>query len=278
MNKHKLNDLIQKITLFSIFIIFILETTIGCKRQIKEITPEEVEFTEIDRTKYYPFQHPKNQGWIENIKKIQENHQAFFADFSLRIDRYHPKKETFYSDGKIYYSKNTNNLKIQLMDSFFGMVFSEILADKETIKIKSSKDEAIKSQPMGDILLFDPSKNKDITIPFPVIYYFIQGNFFDDFSKNPTYLSPEERKVIVNRGSDRFIYYFSENFLQSIEWKSPYQNTSAIAKLVGKPTFPPNHLVTKILEDGRDKEVMMIVIQLKNIQRKEPNPSFLKIQ
>ncbi|WCL48316.1 hypothetical protein [Leptospira sp. GIMC2001] len=239
--------------------------------------PDSIEFAEGRQINYYKMSDKRNQKFLQEITGIQDKHQSFISSFSLRIDRVHPNKENFNADGKIWFLKETGQVKIQLMDNFFGMIFSEVLATPNQIQVKTAKENKIFTQPMDDLSIMDPSKGKAITIPFPVIYYAITGAFIEEFQANPSFFSPEERRTLVKKNGDEFDYFFEEGRLQSIEWTSTRKGMKAISKAEGKISIPPEFLATKIVELGSDKETVFIQTKLRSIQRVNPSQSVFKL-
>jgi hypothetical protein len=258
-----------------IILIFILHS--NC-RSIEEINPDDVEFTEAKQEKFYKLNDKRNQDFIDEIRSIQEKHVSFVADFTLRIDRYAPNKDKFYADGRLYFSKDTGMIKIQLMDNFFGLVFSQVLASPNQIQVKSAQDERIHTQGMDDLNIYDPGKKKNITIPFPVIYYSITGDYLSEFKAHPSYFSPNERRVLVKKKKEEYIYVFDEDKLSSLEWIAEGRGIKAVAKTGDKPGFPPTNLVSKIIELENDKETVLIITKLRNVRKMEPSPSVFKFQ
>jgi len=141
-------------------------------------TPDEdVNFIGKDSSKYTTASDPSAKALLASIALNTENFSSFRGEFSMNIQVLVPKKENFNLDGKIYFSKPTGLVKIQLMDTFFGMIFSELIASPTEISIKPSGQPKPTVQPMGDLYLQDPNTKKTIQLPFPVIYQYLSGAF-----------------------------------------------------------------------------------------------------
>ncbi len=252
------------------FLILYIFFIASCKSSLDKIQIEDIEFSESQQEKFYLMNDKRNQNFLGDIRKIQETHESFSADFSLKVERYLPKKEKFYADGKIYFSRSRGSLRIQLMDTFFGIIFSDILATHTLLQVRDSKSERIHSQPMGDLFISDPARDKEIIhIPFPVLYYSITGSYLKEFSQFPSFFSPEQRRVLVRKNGDEFTYFFDERRLNSLEWYDRNKNTRAVAAVDESSGFPPVSLVTKVLEEG-GKESFTIVTRLRNVKKAEP--------
>lgn len=262
----------KKILYSSLLLAFLL----GCETLQ---TPDEqaIDFVEKGQVRFLKFSDKRNKKFLDEIQGFQNQHESFIANFSIRIDTISPKKDNFNADGKIWFLKETGQVKIQLMDSFFGLVFSEVVANSEQIIVKTSQDQQIHSQRMGDLVVYDPGRKKPITIPFPVIYYYITGEFNKEFQGNPSFVSSETRRVQVKKQDDLFDYFFDVDGLSALEWSSTKKSVKAVSKPVGKRSIPTEALLTKILESEVDpaNEKVQVIIQtkLRSIQKKNPAAS-----
>lgn len=265
----KLSQLCPRAVALLIILGLFLVQGWGC-RTLEEIRPEDVEFAEKAQARYFSLQDKRNQEFWEFVQVLEARHESFSANFSMRIDRVSPHKESFHADGRIWFLKDTGQIKIQLMDNFFGMIFSEVIASPGEIQVKSSQDQKIHIQPMGDLGLYDPGKKKMITIPFPVIYYSITGGFGDLFEKNRAVLNPDERRAMVRSQGDEFEFVFDDQRLLSLQWNAPSKNMKAVARAGTKPNIPSEHLTTKVMEMGSDRETVVIQTKLRSIQKKKP--------
>ncbi|NCN10194.1 MAG: hypothetical protein GW938_10155 [Leptospira sp.] len=242
-------------------------------------TPDEnsIDFNEKDQVRFLKYSDKRNKNFLDEIQGFQDQHESFIANFSIRIDTVSPKKDNFNADGRIWFLKETGQVKIQLMDNFFGFIFSEVVANSEQIIVKTSQDKQVHSQRMGDLVVYDPGRKKPITIPFPVIYYYITGEFSKEFQNNPSYVSSETRRVQVKKQDDLFEYFFDSEGLSALEWTSSKKEVKAVAKPVGKRSIPTEALLTKILESDKEveNEKVQVIIQtkLRSIQKKNPSAS-----
>lgn len=253
---------------YFIFVVFNF-LVINCN-SLDEIDPDKLEFSDGSQVKFYKIDDKRNREFLMEISSMQDQHTSFISNFSLRIDRATPSKETFHADGKIWFLKETGQVKIQLMDNFFGMVFSEVLAEPNQIQVKTSQDQRVHTQPMGDLAIYDPVKRKNIVIPFPVIYYSITGDFIKEFRSSSAFFSPDEKRVLVKKSGDEFEYFFDDKRLITLEWTSQNKSVKAISKAGDKPTVPSELLITKVLDLTQDKETVVIQTRLRSIQRKDP--------
>jgi hypothetical protein len=262
------------IRIINIYVLISLISIISINcNSLQSPEPDSIEFIEKDQVRFYKYNDKKNKLFIEEILAFQGKHESFIANFSIRIDRITPKKESFNADGKIWFLKETGQVKIQLMDNFFGLVFSEVLATSDEIQVKTSQDEKIHKQKMGDLMLYDPGKKKPIVLPFPVIYYYITGEYNKEFQNNPTFMNSEARRVQVKKKEDLFEYFFDKDGLSALEWSSTNKGVKAISIPNGKRTIPIESLLTKIVEVEQDKEQVIIQTKMRSIQKKSPSSS-----
>lgn len=259
-----------------ILVSLLLLLSLHCN-SLQSPEPDSIEFIEKNQVRFYKYSDKKNKLFIEEILAFQGKHESFIANFSIRIDRLTPKKESFNADGKIWFLKDTGQVKIQLMDNFFGLVFSEVLATSDEIQVKTSQDEKIHKQKMGDLILYDPGKKKPIILPFPVIYYYITGEYNKEFQNNPTFMNSEARRVQVKKKEDLFEYFFDKEGLSALEWSSTNKGVKAISIPNGKRTIPIQSLLTKIVEVEQEKEQVIIQTKLRSIQKKNPSPNVFSL-
>jgi WD40 repeat protein len=253
-----------------IFILIALNFSLIHCNSLDEVDPDNLEFSGDSQVKYYKIDDRRNSEFLLEISSMQEQHTSFISNFSLRIDRVSPSKESFHADGKIWFLKETGQVKIQLMDNFFGIVLTEVLAEPNQIQVKTSQDKTIHSQPMGDLAIYDPGKKKNIVIPFPVIYYSITGDFIKEFRSSRSFFSPDEKRVLVKKSGDEFEYFFDDKRLITLEWTSQNKSVKAVSRAGEKPSVPSEILTTKVLDLTQDKETVVIQTRLRSIQRRDP--------
>jgi hypothetical protein len=262
---------------FLISFLFLLSIGTQSCNSLDQIDENAVEFTEDQQATYLKINHPKNKEFLESIQSIEEKHESFSGRFSLRIDRSHPNKESFNAEGQIWFLKETGQMKIKLTDNFFGMVFSEVLAEPDRVRVRSAQSDSIHSQPMGDLQIFDPGKRKYITIPFPVIYYSITGQFLSEFRAHNSLFSPKEGRVFVKKKGDEFHYFFDQDVLSRIEWISEGKGVKAIASAEDKKNVPSQYLITKIVETDTDRQTVLIQTRLRSVRKIKPELSIFQL-
>ncbi|MCE9501247.1 MAG: hypothetical protein K8R21_12240 [Leptospira sp.] len=231
---------------------------------------EDVQFLSAKQKKFHPFSDKRSAPLIAMTERLDSDSQSFSGDFSIRIESGINQKEKINLDGRIFFSKRSGKIKIQLMDSLFGLIFSQVISSSDKIDIKSAGKDEIHSQPMDDIRLVDPRTKKTTIIPFPIIYYALSLGFSQEFKKNKSYFSPEENRVLVVRGKDEYQYVFSNGILDSLEFYSELKNIKAIATVrnkQGKNLHPPDALITKVANLKTDQETNLIELKFKTVKR-----------
>ncbi len=168
----------------AISLFFILTLLQSC-RTVEQI--EDVDFLSRRQAKYYSYTSKKSQILILAAENLDKESVSYSGDFSIRIASGVKVKEIVNLEGRIYFSKPLNKIKIQLRDAFFGLTFANVISDKDKIEIRASGSSKIHHQPMDDISLVDPKTRKTTVIPFPVIFYSLTSSFHDDFKKNKSY-------------------------------------------------------------------------------------------
>ncbi len=228
---------------------------------------EDVEFLSVRQAKYYPYGSKKSEGLVMAAENLDKESVSYSGDFSIRIVSGGKVKEILNLEGRIYFSKPLNKIKIQLSDAFFGLTFAKVISDKDKIEIRSSGSSKIHHQPMDDISLVDPKTRKVTVIPFPIIFYSLTSSFHEDFKKNKSYFSPEENRVLVIRGGDEYQYAFENGKLGSLEFYSKPKNMKAIAVMKENIIHPPRSLITKVTNLKTEEETNLIQIKFKSLKR-----------
>jgi hypothetical protein len=258
-----------------ILISLLLFVQLSCRT-----TPvEDVTFIGKDTSKYTQASDPQAKVLLANIALKSENFSSFRGEFSMHIQVLVPKKETYHMDGKIYFSKPTGLLKIQLMDSFFGLIFSELIASPSEILIKPSGEAKPMSQPMGDLVLQDPNTKKNIQLPFPVIYQYLSGAFLGEIvSPKARFLSKEDR-ILVEKKDGIYEYFFEDSLPIRIELTSPLRGLKAVSLVKEKDAkliHPAKTILSKVMTLADDKENALIQITMKKIVKTEIPDSIFK--
>ena len=218
--------------------------------------------------KYLPAKDTSSQTFLKQVLEKNPNFPSFKSDFSMQIQTFIPKKENVYLDGKVYFSKDTKQIKIQLMDQFFGMVFSELIANAVQIQLKPTSTKEIQTLPMGDILIQDPNTGKKYTIPFPVIYSYLTGNYIDEIQNQKARFNTNDSRVYLTKLDGEYEYFFQDGNLDRLELTSNKRGLKAIAivKSNQKQTHPPKEITTKVISLDTEKENVLIQIKLKKSQ------------
>lgn len=218
--------------------------------------------------KYLPAKDTSSQTFLKQVLEKNPNFPSFKSDFSMQIQTFIPKKENVYLDGKVYFSKETKQIKIQLMDQFFGMVFSELIANADQIQLKPTSTKEIQTLPMGDILIQDPNTGKKYTIPFPVIYSYLTGNYIDEIQNQKARFNTNDSRVYLTKLDGEYEYFFQDGNLDRLELTSNKRGLKAIAivKSNQKQTHPPKEITTKVISLDTEKENVLIQIKLKKSQ------------
>lgn len=266
--------MIKKIQILSL-ILFTL-SFYGCSSTNEIIT--EPEYSDAKQLQNLKYSDPRAKSLVEIIERLENNSVSFTGEFSMKILSGDKLKEANTVNGKIFFDRPSGKVKIQLMEPFFGLIISQIISDNTTIQIKSSGQEKIHTQPMGDIHMIDPTSHKSIVIPFPVIYFSIAQNFTNEFKSDKSYLSPSEKKILVKRGNDEYQYIFYENGLASLQFLSKEKSIKAICQIPEKYQtgyHPPERLSTRVTDVSTEKErdTSQVDIHYKNVRRNVKIPT-----
>jgi outer membrane lipoprotein-sorting protein len=218
----------------------------------------------------FKYNDPRSKPLVEIVERLEKNSTSFTGEFSMKILSGEKLKEANNVNGKIFFDKPSGKVKIQLMEPFFGLIISQIISDSTTIRIKSSGQEKLHTQDMGDIHMKDPTSHKPIVIPYPVIYFTIAQNFIEEFKSDKSYLSPSEKRVLVKRGKDEYKYFFYETGLASLEFLSSENKMRAICQVPEKyrsGDHPPQKLTTLVTDLNTDQDTSQVDISYKNVRR-----------
>ncbi|TGL45915.1 hypothetical protein [Leptospira perdikensis] len=253
----------RNVIFFSVFLFFV-----SC--QSAEV--EDPNFIGRDKEKYHSSKEGESKTLLKEILEKQTDFQSFKSEFSMQIQTFVPKKDNVYLDGKLYFSKETKQVKIQLMDSFFGMVFTELIADPNQIQIKPTNTKEIQTLPMGDILIQDPTTNKKFAVPFPVIYEYLTGTYVSEIQNPKAKFNTKESRIALTKADGEYEYFFKEGQLDRLELASAKRGLKAIALVKTKPEqiHPPKEITTKVISLDTEKENVLILIKLKKSQMTEP--------
>jgi hypothetical protein len=239
----------------------------------------DVQFIGKDTSKYTSASDPQAKFLLASIASETEHFSSFRGEFSMNIQVLVPKKESFHLDGKVYFSKSGGLLKIQLMDTFLGLIFSELIASPTEILIKPSGQSKPTSQPMGDLYLQDPNTKKTIQLPFPVIYQYLSGSFQTEIlSPKAKFLSKESR-ILVEKRDGLYEYFFENNLPSRIELSSPARGIKAVSLVKEKDPkhiHPAKSILSKVMTLNDEKDNAMILITMKKIVKTEIPESIFK--
>ncbi|MCB1140860.1 MAG: hypothetical protein H7A24_07090 [Leptospiraceae bacterium] len=262
-----------------IFLFVLISFYNGCTTPQETEGNETVEFeSTADENGFQKSGSKKTLPFLDFVKELEASSDSFQGDFSLKITRY-DTPEKLNVNGKIFFEKEGRKLKIQLMDPFFGMIISQILADPNTIRIKSSGASSIHSQEMSDLTIKDPQTQKNFRIPFPVLFQTIALNFTEDFQKKDTLIHPEDKKVKLQKSGDEYFYTFYEGGLDSLEYISKEKSLQAKTKVsesAKKGAHPPEKLLTRVTDAQTGKDLSLVETRIKNIKKmsKIPDSTF----
>ncbi|MCT8332100.1 hypothetical protein NUH30_00300 [Leptospira sp. 85282-16] len=233
---------------------------------------EDPNFIGRDKEKYISAKEKESKTLLKEILEKQTDFPSFKSDFSMQIQTFVPKKDNVYLDGKLYFSKESKQVKIQLMDSFFGMIFTELIADPNQIQIKPTSTKEIQTLPMGDILIQDPNTGKKFAIPFPVIYEYLTGTYVGEIQNPKAKFYTKEARIILSKPDGEYEYFFKDGNLDRLELSSTKRGLKAIAIVKTKPDqiHPPKEITTKVISLDTEKENVLILIKLKKSQMVEP--------
>lgn len=252
----------------NLFLLSVLFLVISC--QSAEV--EDPNFIGRDKGKYHSAKDNESKTLLKEILEKQKDFPSFKSDFSMQIQTFVPKKDNVYLDGKLYFSKETKQVKIQLMDSFFGMVFTELIADPNQIQIKPTSTKEVQTLPMGDILIQDPNTGKKFAIPFPVIYEYLTGTYIGEIQNPKAKFNTKDSRIALTKPDGEYEYFFKEGNLDRMELASSKRGLKAIAVVKTKPEqiHPPKEITTKVISLDTEKENVLIIIKLKKSQMTEP--------
>ncbi|TGL46793.1 hypothetical protein EHQ59_17315 [Leptospira kemamanensis] len=257
-----------------ILFIFLTVTFLSCV----SAEVEDPNFLGKAEGKYLPSKDTSSQAFLNQVLEKNPNFPSFRSDFSMQIQTFVPKKENVNLDGKVYFAKDTKQIKIQLMDSFFGMVFSELIANADQIQIKPTSTKEIQTLPMGDILIQDPGTGKKYSIPFPVIYSYLTGNYINEIQNQKARFNTSDGRVYLTKQDGEYEYFFREGSLDRLELTSGKRGLRAIAlvKTNGTQVHPPKEITTKVVSLDTEKENVLIQIKLKKSQITEVSPQVFR--
>lgn len=235
---------------------------------------EQVEYvTPGDGRGFFPPSDKRNTDFLDFIRSLEEKSFSFSGDFSMKIQV--PKEPDTILNGKIFFEKEGKKLKIQILDPFFGMILTQVIANPGIIKIKQGGNDKIYEQKMGDIQIIDPSRGKKFIIPFPVIFYSVALDFLGEFTSRDSQLNPVDRKVKVQRGTDEYLYIFYAGGLESLEMLSLNKNLQAKAKVAEdakKGIHPPDRILVRVSEPSNGKNLSQVDLQFKNLKKQNRIP------
>jgi hypothetical protein len=256
------------------FIFILLFTFLNCK----STQVDDVAFIGKDTSRYSSANDPLAKSLLAGIASETDHFSSFRGEFSMNIQVLVPKKENFHIDGKVFFSKPGGLLKIQLMDTFFGLIFSELIASPTEILIRPSGQAKPTSQPMGDLYLQDPNTKKTIQLPFPVIYQYLSGAFQTEIlSPKARFLSKESR-ILVEKKDGMYEYFFENNLPTRIELTSPARGIKAVSLVKEKDSknvHPAKSILSKVMSLPDDKENALILITMKKIVKTDiPEATF----
>ncbi len=256
-------------------ILIILLTIVHCRTT----GVDDVSFIGKDTSKYTGANDPAAKSLLAGIATETENFTSFRGEFSMNIQVLVPKKDNFNVDGKVFFTKQGGLLKIQLMDTFFGLVFSELIASPTEILIKPSGQTKPTSQAMGDIILQDPNTKKTIQLPFPVIYQYLSGSFQTEIlSPKAKFLSKESR-ILVDKKDGLYEYFFENHLPIRIELSSPARGIKAVSLVKEKDpknVHPAKSILSKVMTLDDEKDNALILITMKKIVKTEIPESIFK--
>ncbi|TGL11656.1 hypothetical protein [Leptospira levettii] len=228
--------------------------------------------------KYLPAKDNSAQTFLKEVLDKNPDFPSFKSEFSMQIQTFVPKKENVNLDGKVFFAKDSKQIKIQLMDSFFGMVFTELIANEIQIQIKPTSTKEIQTLPMGDILIQDPNSGKKYTIPFPVIYAYLTGNYLNEIQNPKAKFNPNETRVALSKADGDYEYFFKDGNLDRLELTSGKRGLKAIAIVKTSVTqvHPPKEITTKVVSLDTEKENVLIQIKLKKSIITEVSPQVFR--
>lgn len=251
----------------SILLLFSL-ILLGC-RTGEENTKDPI-YTDSKQTQNLKYGDPRAKSLVEIVERLEKNSTSFVGEFTMKILSGDKLRETNTVNGKIFFDKPSGKVKIQLMEPFFGLIISQIISDSSKIRIKSSGQEKIHEQAMGDIYMVEPNSKKTIVIPYPIIYFSIAQNFIEEFKSDKSYLSPSDKRVLVKRGTDEYKYFFYDKGLASLELFAPDKHIRAICDIPEKyrtGDHPPERISTRVTDSTTEQDTSKVDIHYKNVKR-----------
>ena len=235
---------------------------------------EEIEFLSGNKIQYLPFATKQSQSFLAELKKLDYKPESYIASFKMQIQSFHPEKRNFNAKGKVFFQKETGKIKIQLMDSFFGMIFSQIISDSKSMELKTAGQDKTQKMPMGDIQILDPKSGKLIVIPFQVIYEFLSLGHLNLLTDKNNFFSHEEKRILSVFPDKKLIYQFDKTGLLSVELQSISRNVRAIARVSRSGIYPPENIITRVTgySDKTEKDLVSITVtNVKKTARIEEN-------
>lgn len=262
--------------LLIIFIFVLLFNSCSSEQTKETVKPE---FIQEKQERFLKYTDKRSLPLIELVKNLETKVSSFRGEFTMKIQSGPGLSQKNNLKGEILFDKESKQVKIVIMDNFFGFVLSQVIANPKIIQVRSSLENKQFTQPMGDIRVKDNSTNKTITIPFHIIYYSILFDFDEEFKKENSFFSPNENRVQVKRGTDEYQYVFSETGLDILEYNSPNNNIKAVAtatKKDPKGLHPPLKMSTRVTDISSQKDTGLVEIEYKKIIRKGkiPNSEF----
>lgn len=250
----------------------ILLSVLFCIFSCQSAEVEDPNFIGRDKEKYISAKEKDSKTLLKEILEKQTDFSGFKSDFSMQIQTFVPKKDNLHLDGKVFFSKDTKQIKIQLMDSFFGMIFTELIADPNQIQIKPTNTKEVQTLPMGDILIQDPNTGKKFAVPFPVIYEYLTGSYITEIQNPKAKFNTKDARIILSKPDGEYEYFFKDGNLDRLELSSAKRGLKAIAIVKTKPEqiHPPKEITTKVISLDTEKENVLILIKLKKSQMTEP--------
>ncbi|AXX15966.1 hypothetical protein [Leptospira borgpetersenii] len=256
----------MKFKLYSNILMFVLIFGKCTTTQIEEIS-----FPDKGNLKFLSSKNPEAARVLKSVRDLETKNSSYSGEFSMRIENFIPKKESFSANGKILYDKPSGKMYIELSDPFFGMIVSKVYTDGNSIRIKTA-NSGTQILPMGDILFKDPSGKKQSTIPFPVLYSLLSNNSSGLAGNDPTFVNLSERAILVKKPGEDITFWMTDSGISSVELLSQKSNLKAITKIQGTVSFPPKITVTRIVEPKTNLDQNKIEIKMKKIALFETIP------
>lgn len=254
-------------SILAITYMTIMLFALSCKT---EQIQEEIQYSDDSTNGYYPPSHKNNTELLNLTDKLEKEIQSFSGDFKMQIRSGEGLKTLNNLDGKIYFDKASRRLKIELLMPILGLKISQVISNGKQIQIQSAENPTPVTLPMGDIVIIDPSTQKKISIPFPIIYHTITLNFSNTLNSPDVRMNPKEKKIQFKSDGDTYIYTLYENGLDALEYHSAKKDLLAICKVPDSAKnglHPPSKLLTKITEMKTGKDFSYIDIQYKNVKK-----------